>query len=591
MSSLQERTRPRLREVLAFLASRGGTSTKAEVLENIEKLLPPKGLEDLELVSNGSPRWQNALLWQTTGFVKAGWITKDGAGTWTITDLGRAALEKYTDAAQLAAEADRLYYEWLDARNAHRKQGWLLRNPEEVGSWLREGFIAVIAPNLRTLSAAGTSEDLAAIVHEDMAYLGSQELDLALTAIDGFVKKMHVGDVVVTTSEDQVFVGDVTGDLQQTGNPNVELRRTVDWRNIDSPISFEQIPGQLKAKLTSNADWVNLTKDLKLIDELTEPREGGELQKVHAGATGRVLLHEVSQRLADDLLIPKKWLSELRDLLAERRQLVLYGPPGTGKTYLATRLAEDLVGAEQVKLVQFHPSYTYEDFFEGYRPQAGAGGTIGFRLQPGPLRRLVTRAVEHKDQAFVLIIDEINRANLAKVFGELYFLLEYRDDAVELLYSTGTDPFTLPNNVFMIGTMNTADRSIALVDAAMRRRFAFVALDPSAEPTRGLLSRWSTAHNLPAVGSELFVELNRRIDDPEFQIGPSYFMRSRDSDAFSLERLQRIWQVDILPLLEEHYFGLWQDKQKLFRFEAVLAGTSSDESSAESHDRDEGTGD
>lgn len=181
------------------------------------------------------------------------------------------------------------------------------------------------------------------------------------------------------------------------------------------------------------------------------------------------------------------WLREVRDLLWDDRQLVLYGPPGTGKTYLALKLAEFLGGGpEQVKLVQFHPSYAYEDFFEGFRPQEDPQTReVAFRLTAGPLRELADLASREGNRHIphFLIIDEINRANLAKVFGELYFLLEYRNKSVRLTYSG--DDFALPPNLFVIGTMNTADRSIALVDAAMRRRFAFVELSPRTEPTRG----------------------------------------------------------------------------------------------------------
>ena len=138
----------------------------------------------------------------------------------------------------------------------------------------------------------------------------------------------------------------------------------------------------------------------------------------------------------------------------------------------------------------------------------------------------MNRAREHPEQAFVLIIDEINRANLAKVFGELYFLLEYRDQAVDLLYSADDEGFTLPTNLYVIGTMNTADRSIALIDAAMRRRFAFVALDPDTEPTKSLLGKWSLQHGLGPTAAALLAELNKRIEDPDFRIGPSYFMKS-----------------------------------------------------------------
>jgi 5-methylcytosine-specific restriction enzyme B len=174
----------------------------------------------------------------------------------------------------------------------------------------------------------------------------------------------------------------------------------------------------------------------------------------------------------------------------------------------------------------------------------------------------------------VLIIDEINRANLAKVFGELYFLLEYRDQAVDLLYSSDEEGFTLPTNLYVIGTMNTADRSIALLDAAMRRRFAFVELSPDREPTRSLLVRWSEHHDLGSVAAELLIELNRRIDDPDFRIGPSYFMRHTGPDAFSPEQLGRIWRSSILPLLQEHHYGQWDQVASRYQLDGLLAASS-----------------
>ena len=126
------------------------------------------------------------------------------------------------------------------------------------------------------------------------------------------------------------------------------------------------------------------------------------------------------------------------DLLNRRRQLVVYGPPGTGKTYVAKKLAERLAGSQdpsRVRLVQFHPSYAYEDFFEGFRPVEN-DGDAHFALQDGPLKLMAAEAAkaENQDKPYVLIIDELNRANLAKVFGELYFLLEYREETVRLQY-------------------------------------------------------------------------------------------------------------------------------------------------------------
>ena len=181
--------------------------------------------------------------------------------------------------------------------------------------------------------------------------------------------------------------------------------------------------------------------------------------------------------LWDDSDLLQKIIAGLQD----KRQVIFQGPPGTGKTYVAKRIAEhcrDHGGG--FKIVQFHPSYSYEDFVEGFRPTLTAGGQAGFKLTKGPLRLIAEEAEAKPDATFILMIDEINRGNVAKILGELYFLLEYRGDEVNLQYSN--EPFSLPKNLWFIGTMNTTDRSIALVDAALRRRFYFFNFFPDEPP-------------------------------------------------------------------------------------------------------------
>ena len=174
------------------------------------------------------------------------------------------------------------------------------------------------------------------------------------------------------------------------------------------------------------------------------------LQAVPGGGASQ--LEELNQ-LAAELFFPPEVLHKWADLLLENCELIFQGPPGTGKTFVALKLATAVAGQRDgVELVQFHPSYAYEDFVEGYSPTA----TGTFSVKPGPLKRLAARAAANPERRFVLVIDEINRGNLAKVFGELYFLLEYRDEEITLQYSE--DRFRLPRNVFIIGTMNTADQ-------------------------------------------------------------------------------------------------------------------------------------
>src|SRR5690606_34694947 len=207
--------------------------------------------------------------------------------------------------------------------------------------------------------------------------------------------------------------------------------------------------------------------------------------------------------LAEQVLVDRQFLDDIVALLEDKGQVIFYGPPGTGKTYLARKLAEALApDPTRRSLVQFHPSTSYEDFFEGYRPEVGADGQMTYRLVPGPLAQIAARAADAPGKRHVMIIDEINRANLPKVLGELLFLFEYRGEQVRTLYRPD-DAFELPANLWFIGTMNTADRSIALVDAALRRRFHFVPFFPGHGPMAGLLERWLERHGEPDWVGEL----------------------------------------------------------------------------------------
>ena len=218
---------------------------------------------------------------------------------------------------------------------------------------------------------------------------------------------------------------------------------------------------------------------------------------------------------AQDLSVDQDYIEEMDDRLRRKGQIVLYGPPGTGKTFFAKRFARAVARdhPDGVRIVQFHPSTSYEDFVEGIRPRT-EDGAIRYELVDGPLKLLAQQADLHRDQDFVLLIDELNRANLPRVFGELLYLLEYRrsegEQGVNLLYRP-EEKFVLPPNLFIVATMNTADRSVALIDAALRRRFAFFPFFPDRPPVKDMLRKWLSKHDgalpvadfLEAVNEEL----------------------------------------------------------------------------------------
>jgi 5-methylcytosine-specific restriction protein B len=383
-----------------------------------------------------------------------------------------------------------------------------------------------------------------------------------------FLSRMTDGDIVATVAGDQLSAGVVTGEpTYDQAAEGARLRRAVAWQDT-APVPVDSLPAPLPAEVDQQGTVVDLTGALDVLSELlgTAPGETKKLPAVEpVGAATVPALPSATPDLAVRLHMDQTWLQELIDLLQERQQVVLYGPPGTGKTYLAQEIARHIAERDAVRLVQFHPSYAYEDFFEGFRPASGADGSVTFPLTAGPLRMLASDARANPGEPYVLVVDEINRANLAKVFGELYFLLEYRNAKIGLQYSPG-ESFSLPPNVFFIGTMNTADRSIALVDAAIRRRFAFVELHPDDPPVRDVLANWLLASHKD--GDErpgLLRTLNDAIDeeDRDFKIGPSYLMRPHSETSSGLDR---VWRYDLLPLLEEHYYGRLTRSQVHARF-------------------------
>lgn len=258
-----------------------------------------------------------------------------------------------------------------------------------------------------------------------------------------------------------------------------------------------------------------------------------------------------------EVYIDEHALGKLQSVLQNKKNLILKGAPGVGKTFIADRLAYLMMEEKddsRIQMIQFHQSYSYEDFIEGYRPKVDSDG---FELKQGPFVKFARKASRDPERDYFFIIDEINRGNMSKILGELMMLIETdkRGKSVNLLYSN--EKFSVPANLYIIGMMNTADRSLALLDYALRRRFSFYDIAPAFENstfTEYINNIGSPIKMIKVI--EIIISLNKTIIaelGKGFQIGHSYFV----GDAFSIDaesRLIEVVEYEIIPQLYEYWF-------------------------------------
>ena len=301
------------------------------------------------------------------------------------------------------------------------------------------------------------------------------------------------------------------------------------------------------------------------------------------------------QGLTNQTFLKPPFFAGFERLIRDHHQVILEGPPGSGKTFVAEKFAQwwttegtsEAGPGSRYEVIQFHESYGYEDFFQGIKPVLldRDGQKIQSDDTTTPVDRMVymnvsgifynlcAEAAQHPDARFVLIIDEINRGKASRIFGELLYLLEYRDKEIRL---ASGEPFKIPKNVYNIGTMNTADRSIALVDYALRRRFKFVTLRPCEDHRAPVFEGWLNRHKVEraCVVVKIFCTLNEKIADisEHLVVGHSYFMTERLRDCFR-NALEEIWKHSIMPLMAEYQPHLSSDDlEKQFGLKAICQG-------------------
>lgn len=462
------------------------------------------------------------------------------------------------------------------------KKYWIYSPGENASLWdefYDQGIMALGWDEIGDLSQYTSKSDIKEALSEYDDSDTSKKNDVL--ANWEFSKVLKKGDIIYAKRGMDLIIGKgiVESDyIFDDSRDRLKSIRRVNWIS-NKEINFTDVVGHRMTQKT----LTNITKygDYKKI----ESQYNEEIKEVEGSYTKDDFL--------DEVLMTEEQYDKVVETLERKKNIILQGVPGVGKTFCAKKLMYSLMNEKndsRIKTVQFHQSYSYEDFVQGYRPNKDGK----FFLKNGIFYELVNEAREEYERAssqgeepkkFCIIIDEINRGNLSKVFGELMMLIESdKRDAkwgVQLTYSEDDtdEDFYIPENLYIIGTMNTADRSLAMIDYALRRRFAFVDLKPAfnddktCEKLRNhLVEKEAMENDIADKIISKYRELNRFITDKlgeEFNIGHSYFInqfKDKEVEEYA-DTYNNIVEYEILPLLDEYFFD---DKEKVEEAKKII---------------------
>lgn len=478
-------------------------------------------------------------------------------GAWVIAALIEGAGITLIDKMKAAFPSVEIYYEKIEPNSTvtaspAQKKYWVYAPGENASKWdefHEYGIMGVGWDELGDLTQYSTKDAMKAKMKE--IYGEEYSYKNAGHATWQFVHDMNPGDIVFAKRGLSKIIGRgiVTSSyiFDDTRDEYKNIRR-VSWTDCGEWDHEGQIVMKTLTNITPYTDYYRRLEDLFQVsaDEEVGP---GDIAISYPTYTKADFLSEV-------FMSDEKY-ETLKGLLLKKKNIILQGAPGVGKTFAAERLAYSIMGEKdlsRVRIVQFHQSYSYEDFLMGYRPDGA-----GFSLSKGPFYEFCKDA-EPDDRNYFFIIDEINRGNLSKVFGELLMLIEAdkRGDehSIRLLYSD--EQFSVPENIHIIGMMNTADRSLAMIDYALRRRFAFFCMEP-AYNSKGFLAYAAQVKNDRYLKlMDIVVSLNDAIASDAslgngFRIGHSYFCPADITDITD-EWLSDVVEYELIPLIQEYWF-------------------------------------